>query len=104
MSDRPAADLPGVKLIAAERCRQVEVEGYTAEHDAGHSNALALAAACYATPDRYRHCLGGPPPGWPWEEIYWKPCPDDRVRELIKAGALVAAEIDRILAQGDSDA
>jgi len=27
---------------------------------------------------------------------HWKPTPDDRVRELVKAGALIAAEIDRL--------
>ena len=33
---------------------------------------------------------------WPWREGEWKPTPDDRVRDLAKAGALIAAEIDRI--------
>lgn len=33
---------------------------------------------------------------WPWDKSWWKPTPDDRIRELIKAGALIAAEIDRL--------
>lgn len=33
---------------------------------------------------------------WPWEAEAFKPTPDDRVRELVKAGALIAAEIDRL--------
>ncbi len=32
---------------------------------------------------------------WPWEEVWFKPSPD-QVRNLVKAGALIAAEIDRI--------
>jgi hypothetical protein len=32
----------------------------------------------------------------PWGESWWKPTPEDRVRELVKAGALIAAEIDRL--------
>jgi hypothetical protein len=31
---------------------------------------------------------------WPWDESWWKP--GDRIRELAKAGALIAAEIDRL--------
>ena len=34
---------------------------------------------------------------WPWNGSYWKPTPDDRIKELTKAGALIAAEIDRLL-------
>lgn len=37
---------------------------------------------------------------WPWEPGWWKPGKGnsyaDRVRELVKAGALIAAEIDRL--------
>lgn len=88
----------GTELIAVERQRQIEVEGWTIEHDAAHENDdLARAAACYALPDRdrgnwIRYDF------WPWEERYWKPSPADRVRELVKAGALIAAEIDRLQA------
>ena len=39
----------GVELIAQERERQIEKEGWTAEHDADHTEGqLAKAAACYA--------------------------------------------------------
>ena len=37
-----------------------------------------------------------PPTLWPWALSQWKPTPDDRIRELTKAGALIAAEIDRL--------
>lgn len=79
-------------MIAAERRRQIEVEGYTTDHDKhGQSGDLAAAAACYLTPP-----AAGVPRRWPWPARYWKPTPDDRGRELVKAGALIAAEIDRL--------
>ena len=94
----------GIELIAEERQRQIEAEGWTAEHDAEHDQGeLAAAAACYAfTPfmkDEIREGYKVPPtPMWPefWLAKYWKPTPNDRIRELQKAGALIAAEIDRL--------
>lgn len=98
--------MTGAELIAAERQRQIETEGWTPEHDDIHDlDELAIAAACYALPQVYREgYLGihdpeyggdGSPRIWPWDG-YWKPVPDDRIRELAKAGALIAAEIDRL--------
>lgn len=90
----------GVELIAAERQRQITEEGWTPEHDGLHARGqLAEAAACYAMTDFHRGCGGVVPEWWPWSDEYWKPCPDDRVRELVKAGALIAAEIDRLCAE-----
>lgn len=44
----------GIELISEERQRQINVEGWTAEHDSEHvNNELALAAACYIVPDIY---------------------------------------------------
>jgi hypothetical protein len=59
-----------------------------------------LAAACYATPPYARVLQGHEdvPIDWPWQPQDWKPGPD-RIRELVKAGALVAAEIDRLRAE-----
>lgn len=95
----------GIELIAEERKRQIEVEGWTAEHDKEcDQNELAAAAAAYAfTPfmkDRISDGYEIPPsPMWPkyWLAKWWKPCPRNRIRELQKAGALIAAEIDRLL-------
>jgi hypothetical protein len=86
----------GAALIAQERERQVNVEGWTPEHDAEHTDGVLVdAARAYAlavlTPGYDR---GNPPVGWPWDEGWWKPS-DDPVRNLVKAGALIAAEIDR---------
>ena len=98
--------MSGAELIAAERQRQIDVEGWTPEHDDSHADdgALAKAAAVYATPADHRattyHVEQGEsytlPTLWPWARVYYKPTPDDRVRELVKAGALIAAEIDRL--------
>lgn len=109
VSDSPPTNgtaMTGTDLIAAERQRQIDAEGYTAEHDAsGHGHyedALARAAVCYASPPyhRMRNSWEDHPFYWPWSPDSWKPTPDDRVRELVKAGALIAAEIDRLQARG----
>jgi len=97
----------GVILIAAERQRQVEVEGWTAEHDNEHvPGTLAAAAACYAahndrigqaelymgTVDEGRSCYSRL---WPREWDAWdKRRKHSRLRRLVIAGALIAAEID----------
>jgi len=98
----------GIDLIAAERQRQIDAEGWTVEHDDEHSrNELAWAAASYAIPPArgplyegehptYIYADTGLPITWPWDAEWWNPSPEDRVRELVKAGALVAAEIDRL--------
>jgi hypothetical protein len=31
---------------------------------------------------------------WPWEDKWWKP--KDRRRDLVRAGALIVAEIERL--------
>jgi hypothetical protein len=90
----------GAELIAAERARQTAEEGWTLEHDAEHTDdELARAAACYAMPAMYRAYVDPMcPADWPWHRGHWKP--GNRIRELVKAGALIAAEIDRLAAAG----
>jgi hypothetical protein len=91
--------LNGTGMIFRERQRQIEQEGWTPEHDQQHYDSeLAKAAVCYATPgDRRIKFDDGTPHFWPWHPMWWKPTSDDRIRELAKAGALIAAEIDRLL-------
>lgn len=95
--------------IAAERRRQIEVEGWTPEHDDHHRrHELSRAAACYADPDPLYS--GDPrisvPARWPWAAEWWKPSRSapanranyfkDRRRDLVRAGALIVAEIERL--------
>ena len=81
----------GINLIENERIRQIHREGWTEEHDDKHvNNELALAAACYAVPDVFSQ--GYWPPTW---DLSWYK-PTTRIRDLVKAGALIAAEIDRL--------
>lgn len=89
----------GVGIIAAERRRQIESEGWTPERDDGYADEeLAAAGACYAMPEDNRNYgsqrENREPFEWPWASEWWKP--GDRIRELAKAGALIAAEIDRL--------
>jgi hypothetical protein len=90
----------GIELIAVERQRQIEKEEWTTEHDKQHfSDELATVASLYAMPERqriYDDRLSPTPVNFPWSSMWWKPSPDNRIKELIKAGALIAAEIDRI--------
>lgn len=92
--------MTGAEMIAMERRRQVEEESYAPEADAlyWHDGALARAAVCYALPegDRWTHGVNAIPAYWPWGARFWKPTPGNRIRELVKAGALLAAEIDRL--------
>jgi len=92
----------GADLIADERNRQIEEEGYTVEHDAQHlAGQLARAAECYLwvnaiVTNEDALAIIGPPVFWPWKAEDWRPSADP-IRNLVKAGALIAAEIDRQL-------
>lgn len=96
--DKHAAEQDGVSLIAAERRRQIEVEGWSPEHDDVHSDgSLVMAAVCYAWWDHFELPDDGEkrvPANWPWAASWWKP--STPLRDLVKAGALIAAEIDRL--------
>lgn len=79
--------------VLAERQRQVTAEGWTAERDDGYQNSeLADAAACYAI---HAHNQGfSTPAHWPWSQDWWKQTSPRR--DLVKAGALILAEIERL--------
>ena len=91
--------------IAAERQRQLTLEGWTAEHDDGHDKGeLAKAAACFAVDEHLFRAEERPStsyapstayvPLWPWDDAWWKP--RDRRRNLVLAAALIVAEIERL--------
>ncbi len=96
----------GSTLIANERHRQISEEGWTEEHDAQHRyGELVYGAICYAL---HAHSIGRCSEtaaeryikeNWPWGKEWWKSS-DDPIRCLEKAGALIAAEIDRLQAAG----
>lgn len=86
----------GIESIAAERRRQIEKERWSSRHDDEHAAAeMAMAAACYALSGAgwARDAVSEI---WPktWGRNWWKPknCRAD----LVRAGALIAAEIDRL--------
>lgn len=84
----------GIELIAEERQRQIEVEGWTPEHDDAHQyGELSKAAAVYALLGTDAETCEGDGSAWPWSPEWFKP--STRLRDLVKAGALIAAEIDR---------
>ena len=83
--------MTGKQRIDAERKRQIESEGWTAEHD-DQLGADVLEQAAYC----YRDAAGEGsemPPQWPWGAEQWKP--KNRIRNLERAGALyqAAAEV-----------
>jgi hypothetical protein len=87
--------MSAIEDIAAERQRQIDAELFTEAHDDNHpAGELAEAAACYAAPDLFERGVRQVPVGWPWALKWWKPT--DRRRDLVKAGALIAAEIDKL--------
>jgi len=101
-----------LKLIEAERHRQIDVEGFGGDHDAGHGEGqLAMAAACYAAPcpilvhagtqQRWEHDPRLAPKtfgvdAWPWEVKWDKRGKHSRQRQLVIAAALIVAELERM--------
>lgn len=100
--------MTGILLIQAERERQA-AKGFDAAHDATHVHGeIAMAAACIAAPEKIfvrrevpwrsgTATLHADP--FPWERDYDARLKHDRIRQLTIAGALIAAEIDRLQAQ-----
>ena len=87
----------GLASIALERKKQCFESKYTKEYDDQWTKGeLAIAAACYAASTFW----GGMQLLWPWSLRCWKPSPNNRRHELVQAGALIAAEIDRLDRRG----
>lgn len=111
----------GAALILGERTRQVRQEKWTPEHDdEHHKGELVAAAICYAADGAPTYGIGcslipgdkvyamrsaGPKTyafvdPWPWEDRWDKRGRNDpggKLRKLAKAGALLAAEMDRVI-------
>jgi uncharacterized Zn finger protein (UPF0148 family) len=105
-------DKTGAEMIAEERRRQIDIEGFKPERDAENSGReLAMAARCYLAQyverawlleefndgaQLYEADAEDLPNDWPeaWDPDLWKP--KNPIRDLVRAGALIAAEIDRL--------
>ena len=97
-----------VRDVVKERQRQMDVEGWTLAHDDGHDRReLARAAAVYAICDEHddelatRSYLSISLLGriWPWASHWFKP--RDHRRNLVRAAALLIAEIERLDRRSD---
>jgi hypothetical protein len=98
-----------IEMIAAERERQITEKGYSPEHDDGHRDReLSAAAGSYAL-----HAAGfASIPHiegdnlnfdtitsiWPFDEYEFNGR-TEQMDALVKAGALIVAEIERLLRQ-----
>jgi hypothetical protein len=110
--------------VIAERKRQIEAEGWTSKHDDEHIDGeMAQAAAVYAAPHEIRLAVARPEfgrqynawpwwqqddvsggrgdtPVWVWAKAWFKP--KDRRSDLVRAAALIIAEIERLDRASDS--
>jgi hypothetical protein len=83
--------------VLAERARQVEAEGWTTERDDTYQKGeLAQAAGAYALASTFYHAdpYAAVLTIWPWSRSWLKPT--NPRRDLVKAGALIIAEIERL--------
>ena len=116
MPRKHADTLAVIDMIAAERIRQVTAEGFDHGHDDAHADGvLARAGACYAmnagmaAAYEARHGLrmlaadyarSPMPADWPWALDWWKP--KTQLQDLVRAAALLVAEIERQIRQQGS--
>ncbi len=83
--------------VLKERMRQKTSERYTDARDDEHNDGqLAKAAYCYIRNGVLSDfpTMFSPPGTWPWDRCFWKP--KSRRRDLVRAAALLIAEIERL--------
>lgn len=109
--------MTGIELIAQERQEQIDKLNYSLEHDMQHSDGeLIRAAKAYLNPFDLTDTISRVdlndydpediarlkkeniefPVDWPFDPSEWHGEDDTRITQLAKAGALIAAEIDRL--------
>ncbi len=85
--------MKGIDLIREEREKQIVKHGYDRKHDLSRRNKeLLFGALSYLKAAIYGTAIGRK--DWPFEGIYWHP--EGYIDCLKKAGAFIAAELDRI--------
>lgn len=90
----------GIELIAAERQEQITKHGRTLRHDKAFNNHYQLSQAaallCYLDDDDKPEDIESCCPS-DWDVTWWTKMMDKPYKErLTIAGALIAAEIDRL--------
>ncbi|MDF0533649.1 hypothetical protein PY479_05065 [Shewanella sp. A32] len=91
--------------VIAERQRQISAEGWTLEHDDKYQHGvLAFAASCYCLASVFPNSSEreNVPSTWPFAGKFWKPTTPRR--DLVKAAALILAEIERLDRKADKEA
>lgn len=97
--------MTGIELITWERQRQIDSEGWTASNDDAHTDSSLIDAAMAYLRNVHGYKIFGwagflsqmnSVPHWPrsWPRTWYKP--ESAIRDLVKSGALIAAEIDRL--------
>lgn len=106
----------GIELVADERKRQIEIEGYTAEHDAQHNASELISAAIdYARSavafaifeenggetsfECVEHVIADIKKSFVWGRDAFKP--KSCLEDLKRSAALMVAAIDRIQAENN---
>jgi len=93
--DAVLGSMGGAGRIAIERERQITEECHNAKDDEKWDDGqLPLAAICYAMTVARPHVADVITSWWPWPRPWWKPS-QSPIRNLEKAGALIAADLDR---------
>ena len=90
----------GIELISDERKRQIEEEGYSLNDDKlllgdGELTCAAIAYAMETVNSTMAKNY------FPWDKKFFKP--KDKLRNLVRAGALIAAEIDKLQNQNNKE-
>ena len=90
--------------VLTEVRRQIDQEHFSAEHDddyddgvlasAGAAYALAAADELYPFSQSHGYYKETPPDMWPWDQAWWKSTTPRR--DLVKAAALIIAEIKKV--------
>lgn len=85
-----------IEDVKAERQRQISKEGHSLEDDDKYQNSSQLiqAACCYAANAAKPVASIILPDNWPWHARFWKP--KSPRQDLVRAAALLVAEIERI--------